>query len=185
MSQPNLLNGDILLHDSGSQQGKAIKGATGSDYTHCGIYFREPDGNQYVVEAVQPVKKTPLADWVKRGVNHEFTVRRMKDYRDGLPEDKATAIATWLKGSAGKNYDKKFLWDDQKIYCSELVYKAYEAAGLEVCPTMKVRDLNLEHPAVKALIEARFESPQHVPLDETIVPPSSLAKSEALYQVYP
>lgn len=40
-----------------------------------------------------------------------------------VPDDKLVDV-TYLKESLGKAYDRGFAWDDQKIYCSELVGKA-------------------------------------------------------------
>lgn len=40
-----------------------------------------------------------------------------------LPEERLVNL-NYLKESLGKAYDRGFAWDDQKIYCSELVGKA-------------------------------------------------------------
>ena len=57
-----LKDGDLIFQTSRSSQSKAIQLATNSQYSHCGIVFKE--GNSfYVFEAVQPVKRTPLAEW--------------------------------------------------------------------------------------------------------------------------
>lgn len=53
-------DGDIIFHTSTSSQSKAIQYATNSKYSHCGIIFYK--GNvAYVLEAIQPVKFTPLS----------------------------------------------------------------------------------------------------------------------------
>lgn len=59
-------NGDIIFQISKSEQSKAIQIATGSKYSHMGIIYKQ--GNDYFVyEAIQPVKLTPLNEWIKRG----------------------------------------------------------------------------------------------------------------------
>ena len=61
-------DGDIIFQTSTSGQSKAIQIATGSKYSHMGIIYKE--GNEiFVYEAVQPVKLTPLKDWISRGEN--------------------------------------------------------------------------------------------------------------------
>ena len=63
---PAILEGDIIFQTSRSSQSLAIQRATKSQYSHMGIIFREGD-ETLVYEAVQPVRKTPLAAWIKRG----------------------------------------------------------------------------------------------------------------------
>jgi hypothetical protein len=184
-SSSALLLGDIILQDSGSAQGPAIKAATGSDFTHCGIFFLDDEGREWVAEAVQPVKRTRFREFVDGGTGGAYTVVRHRDHPNGLPAETLVGMRDWLRDQMGKNYDGKFLWDDLRLYCSELVWKAYDAAGIKVCEPMRVGDLNLKHPAVQALIARRFGSMDRVPLDETIVPPSALADSAYLFKVQP
>jgi hypothetical protein len=57
--QDEIQSGDIIFQTSLSEQSKAIQLATKSEYSHCGIIFKE--GNDYYVfEAIQPVKRTPI-----------------------------------------------------------------------------------------------------------------------------
>ncbi|MEZ4892959.1 MAG: YiiX/YebB-like N1pC/P60 family cysteine hydrolase [Saprospiraceae bacterium] len=49
-----------------------------SKYSHCGIVYRE-SGKFYVFEAVQPVKTTPLGEWIARGENGHYVVKRLKN----------------------------------------------------------------------------------------------------------
>ncbi len=73
-------NSDIIFQTSKSGQSKAIQIATGSKYSHMGIIYKQ--GNDYFVyEAVQPVKLTPLTDWIKRGENGHYVVKRIKILR--------------------------------------------------------------------------------------------------------
>jgi hypothetical protein len=180
-----LFVGDIILQDSGSTQGPAIKAATGSDFTHCGIFFLDEESRDWVAEAVQPVKRTRFREFVEGGTGGSYTVMRHRDYPNGLPANKLTGMREWLRGQMGKNYDGKFLWDDLRLYCSELVWKAYDAVEIKVCDQIKVGDLNLKHPTVQVLIERRFGSMDRVPLNEPIVPPSALATSGYLFKVHP
>ena len=57
-------DGDIIFQTSLSQQSHAIQLATHSKYSHCGLIFKRKSGvdEWCVLEAVQPVKWTPLAE---------------------------------------------------------------------------------------------------------------------------
>ena len=70
-------NGDIIFQTSKSSQSIAIQRATKSRYSHMGIIF-ENDSELYVYEAVQPVKFTLLREWINRGVDKHYVVKRLK-----------------------------------------------------------------------------------------------------------
>jgi hypothetical protein len=57
-------DGDIIFQSSPSRQSAAIEEATQSPYSHCGIIFFE-NNVAYVYEAVQPVGKRRLDEWME------------------------------------------------------------------------------------------------------------------------
>ena len=83
----------------------------------------------------------------------------------------------------GKDYDLQFRWSDDKIYCSELVWKAYKhATGIELCPPRPFKSYNLKSPTVQRLVKSRYGSSGQLPLDELAVAPSDLADSPLLVE---
>ena len=114
-------NGDIIFHTSRSSQSVAIQRATNSRYSHMGIVYVQ-NGQPFVYEAVQPVKLTPLADWIARGEDHHFVVKRLRDADPLLTEDNLARMKAEGEKFKGKNYDLYFEWSDDRIYCSELVW---------------------------------------------------------------
>jgi len=59
----SLQNGDLIFQTSLSSQSMAIQLATKSKYSHCGLIYK--NGNDFFVfEAVHPVKRTPLDEWI-------------------------------------------------------------------------------------------------------------------------
>src|SRR5690554_1249527 len=133
-------NGDIIFQTSKSGQSKAIQIATGSKYSHMGIIYKQ--GNDYFVyEAVQPVKLTPLNDWINRGENGHYVVKRIKNSENLLTPETLTKMKQIGEKYAGKDYDLYFEWSDSRIYCSELVWKIYqEATGREIGKLEKLGD---------------------------------------------
>lgn len=178
-ANPALQEGDIVFSGSDQGQGEAIIAATGSKYTHCGIVFQR-EGKLMVLEAVQPVGVVSLDDFKARGKPGAFLARRLK--RPPATSNYQTA-RTWAEAQIGKNYDGRFLWNDENLYCSELVWKIYQRAGVELCEPRRFRDYDLEKPSVKKLIEKRFGGMARVPLDEKIVAPSDLAVSTLLVDI--
>ena len=125
-------NGDIIFHTSTSGQSKAIQIATGSKYSHMGIIYKQGD-DFFVYEAVQLVKLTPLNDWINRGENGHYVVKRIKNSEKLLTPETVAKMKQIGETYAGKECDLYFEWSDSRIYCSELVWKIYkEAIGVEI-----------------------------------------------------
>ena len=82
----------------------------------------------------------------------------------------------------GKNYDKTFEWSDEKIYCSELIWKIYQrATGLEIGKLQKLSDLDLTNEVVKSIMKKRYGN--KIPLSETVISPESIFESALLSTV--
>jgi hypothetical protein len=171
--------GDVVFQSTSGEQAKAVRAATGSRYTHCGVIF-EQDGAFKVLEASQPVKITPLEEFRQRSLPGTFEVRRLKE---PLSPAAIEAGKAWGKQQVGLNYDPHFRWDDQTLYCSELVWKVFKKSGVELCPTKRFRDYELEAPEVKKVIEKRYGSADKMPQDEPVVSPGDLADSPLLVPV--
>jgi len=174
-----LREGDIVFHGNAGQQCDAVREATGSPFTHCGVVF-EKDGRLMVLEAVQPVRVTSVQAFQQRSLPGTFHARRLKQAAD--PAAIANAKA-WASRQIGRNYDYLFGWDDGALYCSELVWKAYAKAGIELCEPRRFHDYRLDAPKVKAIIAKRYGSADQLPRDEPVVAPGDLAKSPLLVEV--
>lgn len=178
-------NGDIIFSKTKGTQAIAVEAATKSPWTHTAIIYLQ-NNKPMVFEAVQPVQIITLDAYLKRGggdSKHEF--KRLKEH-PGFDKATLAKSLTWVKKHVGKDYDGRFQWSDNTLYCSELVWKIYkEVADIELCPVKTVKDYNLEHPKVKALIEARFGSVNRLNKEEKVVAPSDIYDSELLVEFHP
>ena len=182
-SQPKekIQNGDIIFQTSKSSQSKAIQLATNSKYSHMGIIY-ENDGKYFVYEAVQPVKLTPLADWVARGQSGHYVVKRLKNADKILTESVFAKMKRTGQQFKGKSYDIYFEWSDDKIYCSELVWKMYkEATGIEIGTLEKLSDFDLSSAIVQAKMKERYG--EKLPMNEKVISPASMFNSEKLITI--
>lgn len=168
--------GDIIFQTTSGETGKAIQLATHSQYNHCGVLFFE--NNKWVVyEAVQPVKKISLAEFNARG---KGTVKRLANTT--LTSGDISKLKTLFKSYEHKNYDEAFNWSDDRLYCSELVYKLYtNALGTELCKPRKLSDFDLSHPLVKQKLNEKYSG--HIPLNEPMVSPEDIFRSTLLVSV--
>jgi uncharacterized protein YycO len=174
-------NGDIIFHTSQSEQSKAIQLATESTYSHCGIISIE-NGKIYVIEAVQPVKKTPFEEFVERGKQGKYVVKRLRNAESVLTD--ATLNAMRIEGAKmiGKSYDSRFNWGDDEIYCSELVWKIYErATGIHLGELKQMKDFNFGDPIVQGVLKKRYNG--KIPWEEQVISPADIFDSEELVTV--
>ncbi len=174
-------NGDIIFQASLSEQSKAIQLATNSKYSHCGIIYRE-NGQFYVFEAIQPVKKTPIDKWIARGKDNHYVIKRLINADQILTAETLVNLTEEGNKFEGKNYDLTFEWSDDRIYCSELIWKIYQrATGLEIGKLQTLGDFNLTNNLVKQILKKRYGN--KIPLNEIVISPAAIFESELLETV--
>lgn len=174
-----LQEGDIVFSSSPQGQGRAIMDATNSPYTHCGIVVIH-DGMLMVLEAVEPVGITSVKNFKSLSMPGTFAAKRLKA---PIPAEAYQTARAWGKKQVGLHYDSQFRWSDERMYCSELVWKIYEKAGVRLCDPRPFQDYNLSKASVKKVIEERYGNVDAMPKDEKVVAPSDLAKSSLLEEV--
>lgn len=155
----------------------AIEGVTKSPYSHCGIVGQR-DGQWVVYEAIGSVRITPLKEYLWRGRRGGFVVYRLRDeHREHIPE-----TLRCCEKYLGRPYDIRYRLDDEKIYCSELVYKAFRDAtdGQQLGDLVKFGDMNWG--PYEVLIRQIEGGP--VPVDREMITPRDLAKARQLEPVF-
>ena len=120
--------GDIIFQTSKSEQSKYIRMATKSQLSHCGIVV-EKGGRQYVLEASNVIKLTPVDDFIAKGVGKKYWVKRVVD----------KPVKIRYQHLLGRRYDSQFKWNNNLYYCSELVYHIYDSQlGIKLGKPRKV-----------------------------------------------
>lgn len=181
VNNDEIKNGDLIFQTSLSGQSKAIQLATNSKYSHCGIVYR--DNRQfYVFEAIQPVTTTPLDKWIARGKDGHYVIKRLKNADKVLTAETLQKMKKEGDKFKGKNYDLTFEWSDEKIYCSELIWKIYErVTGIEIGKLEKLSDFNLTNEAVKKKMKEHYGN--KIPMNEIVISPAAIFDSELLTTV--
>jgi len=166
--------GDVVLQTSRSSRSALIRKASDSPYSHVGLVEVAADG-VFVVEAVQPVSRTPWKTWRARGVGGKVTVLRAT----ALDEESLTNVVAQAKRELGKPYDARYRWDDETLYCSELVAKAFErGAKVNVGKQQQVKSLQL------SAADLALGPKLGVDPEQTLVTPQSLADDQQLVVVH-
>ena len=103
-----------------------------------------------VLEGVHPVSTRSIDRWIRSGIGGEVVVKRLEPE---LPDEVMDAVQAEGRAFLGKPYDGVFGWSDDAIYCSELVYKAYDrGAGVQLGVLEPVASFDLSSPEVQELL---------------------------------
>lgn len=177
----DLMEGDIIFHESNSEQAKAIKAATKSRYTHVGIIFKYDDVYK-VLEAVEPVRITPLSSFIKRGQKNHYVIKRLRDREKVLTNNKIREMKQYGDSLLGRHYDIYFGWQDDRIYCTELIWKLYDKfAGKKLGELKTLKDFDLSSMKVQYLMKKRYGN--NIPYSEPVISPVDMFNSSELITI--
>jgi hypothetical protein len=87
-------------------------------------------------------------------------------------------MQTYVKKQLRKHYDIHFGWGDDKLYCSELVWKCYNEAGVPIGPLKKLKEFDLSSPIVKNIMAERYGN--KIPYNEKVISPGDIFNNSAL-----
>ncbi len=176
--------GDIIFHQTQSGQAAALREITGSVWTHVGIVIKQ-GSELYVAEAARRVEVTPLRAFIERGYQEKFIVKRVRPELLEMNQANLKKLKLALTTFAGKGYDVWFQWSDDVIYCSELVWKAFEKAfGVKISELEKFRDFPMNGPEAQRLIRERYTNQgRSFNMNELVISPVRLLESEQLIDV--
>jgi hypothetical protein len=134
LAQQKIIAGDLLFQNLNCGElcnaiEAVTQGVDGKNFSHCAIVVKIKDSLK-VVEAIgSNVQLTSLQHFFARSGDtnqiKNITVARVSNKYQFLLK-KATDFAL---SQVGKAYDDEFVMNDDKFYCSELVYEAFKAAN--------------------------------------------------------
>ena len=156
----------------------AIEGITHSPYSHCGVVLRNDKNQWVVIESIFNVHETPLFLWMLRGRDGDFAAYRLDAKYSPLIQDFKRNLLSYL----GRPYDFDYdMTNDEALYCSDLVYLAFDKGWVEKMGTLeKLGDLDWK--PYEHFIQS--EQGGRLPLDRVMITPASLAHAPQLHEVY-
>jgi uncharacterized protein YycO len=177
-----LREGDIVFQTFPSYQSRAIELATKSEFSHVGIILQH-HGRLMVYEAVGPVQYTAVDAWIRRNEHRHFVAKRLKKADSILTKGNLAKLESVASTFEGKPYDFVFGWSDEKLYCSELVWKIFHRAlKIDVGNLRKLKDFDLSSAEVREILHERY--PDGIPGEETVVSPQDILESGSLVTIY-
>lgn len=123
-------SGDLIFRSTQTIEGDTVRWLGGGDYSHVGIINVE-DGEVFVIHVVPSFPSVVRKDTLQKFVSDivDFAVYRVQTSRE-----RRRRAAFLAKSWVGKKpFDRDFsLQDSTKLYCTELVYYAYQNVGLDL-----------------------------------------------------
>lgn len=124
----HLKEGDLVFLDIDSVIFEQVAVATQTWTSHVGVVVYEE--GWYVAEsALLKSRKTPLCKFLSRTQDERFEVRRLKN---ALTEAQLQDLKEYLNSRMGIFYDTGFNYDSGQLFCSKLVYDAFQNIGITV-----------------------------------------------------
>ena len=130
----HFIEGDLLFQDLNCGElcdaiAKVTNGINGKDFSHIGLLYYKND-SAFVIEAIgNDVHLTFLNSFMDRSKdknkNPKIVVGRLKSEFQKLN----TSALRFALSQIGTAYDNAFIYNNQKYYCSELIYDAYKYAN--------------------------------------------------------
>lgn len=136
-----LYSGDIVLLGSSTWRGRLLKILDrNSDYVHTGI-IDNVDGVSYFVHA-DPCRGTVVCDPLEAYLLSN-RVERVKIMRVGTGEQEAMKALAYAREQVRKScrFNNTFRYGDgEGLYCTELVLRAWQSAGVLLLPNVQKGD---------------------------------------------
>jgi len=171
-----LHTGDIVFQQISGQLGRIVQGVTQSQLDHCGIVIVNRDGSIDVIEAITRVQRTPIDEWIARGKDQRILVLRPTKELS----QKVDQVISSAEAFVGRPYDTKFKMDDESIYCSELVWKAYlNGTGI----MLNQPETLTEYRFMPYLPQILWITEGESPFDRPLITPAGLVGSPHLLEI--
>ncbi|XZF14790.1 YiiX/YebB-like N1pC/P60 family cysteine hydrolase [Chitinophagaceae bacterium MMS25-I14] len=146
---------------------KVTPATNGKHFSHLGLVYQKDD-SLFVIEAIgKDVHLTPLEKFLHRQEDKnrhpQIIVGRLKKaYRSLTP-----AAIQYAISQLGVPYDDDFLYNNQKYYCSELIYDAYKKAN-HGKPFFRLFPMTFKDPATHKTFPAwtSYYADLHEPIPE-------------------
>jgi hypothetical protein len=133
-----LQDGDIIVRKSLDPISTIFSSfnVQGSPYSHCGLIFYNESLNKFEVfhitasENDSKIKQDKLSDFIHPKITNQFAVFRLQSA--SLEQTKKVHIVIDSLIRNNVQFDEKFDWNtDDKMYCTELVYKTWVISGIQ------------------------------------------------------
>lgn len=171
-----LRDGDLILRRGTDLVAAAvIASGRGSRFSHVGVIVIE-EGRPFVIHALPPdatddgVRREPLERFLAPSQTTDVAIFRIAE----LSLDARDRLRTYVRSRLDAPFDARFRFsDDAALYCTELVLKGFQAAGIDLTIDLpRVAMVTLAEPAYAPDALRKIRGLRSIPLLRS-VPPAS------------
>jgi hypothetical protein len=168
---------------------KVTDGLHGKDYNHCALVVPLAQDSLVVIEAIgSQVHYTSLDTFFARVGDTKDSLKNTLHMRLKAPYKPLIAAASAnSKQYLGQPYDDIFLLNNNKMYCSEVIYEAFKSANKEQ-PLFDCQPMTYKDPETKEFFPPwvdYFKSYQAaIPEGELGINPGLISRSNKLEEVH-
>ena len=145
-----LETGDFVFVQSRSREATSLGAAMKGKYNHVGIVFVNSDGPQ-VIAAEDSVRQLPYDAFVRKHGATRIAFKRLTD-ASKVTKESLRPLQIFSFSARGSGYDFAFSWDDDKLYLSEYVHKAFgKVEGVDLGTKVTLESLGLSDELAKRL----------------------------------
>lgn len=182
-AQNKLKTGDLLFQDLDcGPLCEAIEtvtyGKNNLKFSHIGLVLLKND-SAYIIEAIgHAVQLTPIQKFLARTTKPIYWARVKREFQPLIDSSLSFAQA-----QIGVPYDEPFLYNNNKYYCSELIYDAFKAANNNT-PLFKLEPMTFKHPFTQQFFPAWVtyykELKMEIPEGKPGINPAGISRSEVI-----
>jgi len=180
--------GDILFQDlDSSPLCDAIElvtpGYKGANFSHIGLIVSEA-GELKVLEALPPkVMLTTIDDFLTRSFDKNGSPKVIVGRLKNQYKSSVSSAINLAKEKLGVKYDKVFLLNNERYYCSELIYEAFEKDSI-----FQLQPMTFLHPETKDTLQIwkdyYSDLEIKIPENELGINPGIMSLSDKIEMVY-
>ncbi len=141
----HIQDGDILFRYGKSYKpyeiftSRLIAGIEDNRFSHDGVAHWEGDA-VYIYDAEpepQGIRKVPFEFWMLDTADESLVIKRLRpEFRECIPQAIAYCEDVWQRQVP---FDSDLKPDDDKLYCSEMIEKAYRSGGVVLSQPLTIR----------------------------------------------
>ncbi|EOQ97354.1 NlpC-P60 family hydrolase domain protein [Leptospira wolbachii serovar Codice str. CDC] len=91
-------------------------------------------------------------------------------------------MKTYGDSLLGKHYDLYFEWSEDRIYCTELIWKIYDKiTGIKIGKLKTLKDFDTSSKQVQTLMKKRYGN--EIPYSEPVISPVDMFNSDELITI--
>ncbi len=124
----------------------------------------------------------PYQEWIDSGIDKHFVIKRLKSYPNGFNKENEVKLNEVIQRFVGLPYDDYYEISDERMYCSELIWKIYKNfLNIEIGKLRKLSEYDIEHYEVKGKLKQYIG--ERLSYEELMISPGDMFNSNLVFTI--